>query len=335
MGTSGMQAVPRSSTSVSAPSIPVPTAAEVEAAAKAAKANWPRTLLRPPEEQKVSGRRFKTPGILTILAGAFVVWFFFFPGIGALETEIPQTTALMTLRQEEAEAAVRRGSAPGAEGSCEGIRNDLPTCRKHIVVTAASISPDVLEAVVFAEDSLFTVRQGADWSAMRRAAGYPRDAFEWGNSVDRSDLFAVLPGLLPVMDKVGAAGSLTQRVVQLVYFPPSDGLFRKAREIRTANRLANALSKERIVEIYLNVAEFGPGLYGIEAASQAYFNVSSDKLTRPQAAALVATLATPRTSNPKDDPAEMRRRQALIVRRLNGEAVSIPAPTAPTPPPTP
>lgn len=335
VGTTGMQAVPRDNTPASVPAMPIPSAADVEAAAKAAKANWPRTLLKPPEEQKASGRRFQTPGILTILFVAFFGWFFFTPGISSLATDIPQTTAMMTLRQEEAEAAVRRGNAPGADGSCEGIRNDLPDCRKHSVVTSASIAPAVLEAVVFSEDSLFNVRQGADWSAMRRAAGYPRDAFEWGNSVDRSDLFAVLPGLLKVMDQVGAAGSLTQRVVQLVYFPPSDGLFRKAREIRTANRLAKKLPKERILEIYLNVAEFGPGLYGIEAASQAYFNTSADKLTRAQAAALVATLATPRTSNPKDDPAEMRRRQALILRRLNGEAVSIPAPNAPNPPPGP
>lgn len=335
VGTTGMQAVPRDNTPASVPVMPVPTAAEVEAAAKAAKANWPRTLLKPPEEQKATRRRFQTPGILTILLGAFFVWFFFFPRVGALETEIPQTTAMMTLRQKEAEAAVRRGNAPGAEGSCEGIRNDLPTCRKHTIVSAASIAPAVLEATVFSEDSLFNLRQGADWSAMRRAAGYPRDAFEWGNSVDRSDFFAVLPGLLKVMDRVGQAGSLTQRVVQLVYFPPSDGLFRKAREIRTANRLAKALPKERILEIYLNVAEFGPGLYGIEAASQAYFSTSADKLTRAQAATLVATLATPRTSNPKENPAEMRRRQALILRRLNGEAVSIPAATPPAPPPGP
>ena len=331
IGTMGMQAVPRDNTPASIPAMPIPTLAEVEAAAKATKANWPRTLLKPPEEQKASARQFRTPGILTMLIAAFFIWFFFFPGIGSLKTQIPQTTAMMTLRQEEAEAAVRRGSAPGADGSCEGVRNDLPNCRKHSVVTAASIAPAVLEAVVFSEDSLFNVRQGADWSAMRRAAGYPRDAFEWGNSVDRSDFFAVLPGLLEVMDQVGHAGSLSQRVVQLVYFPPDNGLFRKAREVRTANRLAKALPKERIVEIYLNVAEFGPGLYGIEAAAQAYFNVSADKLTRAQAATLVATLATPRTSNPKDSPAEMRRRQALILRRLNGEAVTIPAPTAAIP----
>jgi serine/threonine protein kinase len=333
MSTTGMQAVPRDNTPASIPAMAIPSAGEIEAAAQAAKANWPRTLLKPPEQQLASARRFRTPGILTMLVAAFFIWFLFLPGTGSLATEIPQTTALMTLRAQEAEAAVRRGSAPGAEGSCEGIRADLASCRKHIVVTAASIAPAVLEAVVFAEDSLFTVRQGADWSAMRRAAGYPRDAFEWGNSVDRSDFFAVLPGLLTVMDRVGEAGSLTQRVVQNVYFPPSDGLFRKAREIRIANRLAKSLSKERILEIYVNVAEFGPGVYGIEAASQAYFNVSADKLTKAQAATLVATLATPRTSNPKYEPAEMRRRQALILRRLNGEAVSIPPATS-TPSPS-
>ena len=93
---------------------------------------------------------------------------------------------------------------------------------------------------------------------------------------------------------------------------------------RLSGRLGRALPKERILELYLNVAYFGAGLYGVEAASQAYFGVPAKAVTKSQAAALVATLATPRSSTPLLEPAAMRRRQALILRRLNGEAVSIP-----------
>jgi len=293
-------------------------------AAAAAKAAWPRTLIRPPEQQKITARSFRAPGILTMLFVAALVWFLFFPQLGDLETTVPQSTALMLMRQTEAEAAVRRGSAPGAEGSCEGVRNDLPNCRKQTPVSLDSIAPAMVDAVRFATDSLFNARQGADWIAMRRAAGYPRDAFEWGNSVDRSDFFSVMPTLLNHMDVVGQSGSLTQRVVQTIWYPADNGLFRKAREIRLANRLAGTLTKDRILELYLNVAEFGPGLYGVEAASQSYFGIPASKLSKAQAATLAATLATPRTSTPAQEPEAMTRRQRLILRRLNGEAVSIP-----------
>jgi membrane carboxypeptidase/penicillin-binding protein len=200
----------------------------------------------------------------------------------------------------------------------------LPTCRKQLVVPMANIAPEMITAVKIASDSLFDVRQVADWTLMRRAAGYPRDAFEWGNSVDRSDLFAVMPTLLNHMETVGRSGSLTQHLVQTIWYPPDNGLFRKAREIRLTNRVASSIGKDRILELYLNVAEFGPGIYGVEAASQAYFGISASKLTKVQAATLAATLATPRSSTPTNKPEVMRKRQALILRRLNGEAVTVP-----------
>ena len=326
MTTSGMLPVAREFTTGNTPAVgnAVVAGGPNSDAAAAAKAAWPRTLIKPPEQQKMTARSFRAPGILTMLFVAAFAWFMFFPRVGDLATTVPQNTALMLARQAEAEAAVRRGSAPGTEGSCEGIRNDLPTCRKQIIVPLDSIAVPMREATIAATDSLFSARQTADWVAMRRAAGYPRDAFEWGNSVDRSDFFSVMPTLLNHMDVVGQAGSLTQRLVQIVWYPADNGLFRKAREIRLANRLAGSLSKDRLLELYLNVAEFGPGLYGVEAAAQAYFNTSASTLTKAQAATLAATLATPRTSTPTNEPAAMRRRQALILRRLNGEAVSIP-----------
>lgn len=335
VASSGMTPVPRltgnagpTPGSTGAMPSPAPDAAATAAALEAQRANWPRTLLRPPEQQVVK-RRFQVPGVLTILVAVTLAWLLFFPRIGALETEVPTSTALMRAREAEAEAAVRRGSAPGADGSCEGPRADLAACRKQTPVAMSEIAPAVAEAVVFGVDTLFPLRLGNDWTAMRRAAGYPRDAFEWGNGIDRADLFAVLPGLLEQMEPVGRAGSLTQRLVQAVYFPADEGLFRKVREVLVARRVAKALPRERILEVYLNVAEFGPGLYGVEAAAQAYFRRSAKDLTRAQAATLAAVLATPRSSTPTVAPEAMRRRQALILRRLNGEPVAIPSDVAP------
>ena len=322
VSTSGMQPVPREVTS---PGVTLAGSSSLPAAGPATSpAPWPRTLLKP-KEQVVSRRRFRAPGMLTLMLVGGLSWFFAFPRFGSLAAAVPETTALMRVRQEQAEAAVRRGTATGAEGSCEGIRNELPDCRTHQVLAMSEIAPVMAEAVVHGMDPLFAERQGADWAAMRRAAGYPRDAFEWSNSVDRADLAAVMPGLLNQMGTVGRAGSLTQHLVQALWFPPNDGLFRKAREIVVTRRLAGALPKERIMELYLNVAEFGPGLYGVEAASQAYFGIAAKDLSKAQAATLAATLATPRTSTPALEPARMRKRQALILRRLNGEAINIPS----------
>ena len=92
----------------------------------------------------------------------------------------------------------------------------------------------------------------------------------------------------------------------------------------TAIRLELALSKDRIMEMYLDVAEFGPGVWGVNAASQAYFGVTPDQLTDAQAAALAATLPQPRTSNPAFRPARMLARRDLILARYDGGKTPVP-----------
>lgn len=307
--------------------VPVANAAD---AAKATATHWPRTLLKPPEQAKRSTLRFRVPGVFTLLLVAGFTWFAWFPPIGSLDDTVPTPTAIMKLRAKEAEAAVRRSGGSAADGNCDGVRADLASCQRHVPVGFDDIAPVMIEATLAGIDPRFNERQGNDWAAMRRAAGYPREAFEWSNGVDRADLFAVVPRLLNHMETVGRTGSLTQRLVQHLYFPPNDGLFRKLREIRTSRRIAKSLPRERIIALYLNVAEFGPGLYGVEAAAQKYFPGTSAKdLTRQQAAILAATLSTPRTSNPAFQPSQMRTRAALIEGRLRGESVVIPPDIAP------
>jgi membrane peptidoglycan carboxypeptidase len=266
----------------------------------------------------------RRPGWRSIALGSLVVWLGCFPTVGGLATTTPGVTALMQARESEADAAVRRNQAPAKNGPCDGIRNDLSSCRTFTPVPLAQIATVMQEAAIIGQDPAFRSRGGNDWVALRRALGYPRDDFDVWNSVDRSDLFTVLPNFRQKMVRVGLSGSLHQRIVQALWFPADDGVLRKMRELLVARRLAGALSPERTLELYLNTAEFGPGLYGVEAAAKAYFNVSAKDLTDVQAATLAATLATPRTSTPIKDPEAMRARQALILRRLRGEEVEIP-----------
>jgi monofunctional glycosyltransferase len=120
------------------------------------------------------------------------------------------------------------------------------------------------------------------------------------------------------------ASTITQQVAKNLYLSPSRNPLRKLKEAVTAYRLERALGKDRILELYLNVAELGPGVWGVEAASRRYFQRSAGRLTLTQSAALAATLPFPRSSNPAYRPARMSRRQDLILRRLRGEPVVVP-----------
>src|SRR5438445_211192 len=91
-----------------------------------------------------------------------------------------------------------------------------------------------------------------------------------------------------------------------------------------ALRLELALSKDRILELYLNIAEWGPGIWGVDAASRAYFAVPAARLTAEQAAELAATLPHPRTSNPTFRPDRTLARRNLILARYRGVDVYIP-----------
>jgi monofunctional biosynthetic peptidoglycan transglycosylase len=96
------------------------------------------------------------------------------------------------------------------------------------------------------------------------------------------------------------------------------------KEAVTAYRLELALPKQRILELYLSIAELGDGVWGVEAASRRYYRKPARRLTESQAAALAATLPFPLTSNPGYRPVRMRKRQSLILRRMRGERIEVP-----------
>jgi monofunctional biosynthetic peptidoglycan transglycosylase len=162
----------------------------------------------------------------------------------------------------------------------------------------ATARSDVLERmIIIAEDSRFKTHHGVDFIELREA---------WATGGRRG------------------ASTITQQLAKNLYLSPSRSLLRKLKEAVTAVRLELALPKERIMELYLRVAEWGPGVWGADAASRSYFGVPVSQLSNAQAAALAATLPQPRTSNPLYRPARMLSRRDLILARYYGGKTPVP-----------
>ena len=165
-------------------------------------------------------------------------------------------------------------------------------------ISPSAHPPALLERmVIIAEDSRFKTHHGIDFIELRDA---------WAAGGHRG------------------ASTITQQLAKNLYLSPSRSIFRKLKEAVTAVRLELALPKERIMELYLENAELGPGIWGMDAASEAYFGVSLSRLTNAQAAALAATLPQPRTSNPIYHPARMLARRDLILARYYGGKSPVP-----------
>lgn len=196
--------------------------------------------------------------------------------------------------------------------------------RVYYPVPLDSVSPLLTEAVLTAEDARFRQHGGMDWVEVRKAVGYRRTRFDWGSAADRAELRRALSGAPGRRQAMRGASTITQQLARNLYLSPSRNPLRKLKEAVTAYRLEHALGKDRILELYLSVAELGPGVWGVEAASRRYFNTPAARLTITQAAALAATLPFPSSSNPAYRPVRMRRRQDLILRRMRGERVEVP-----------
>lgn len=176
-------------------------------------------------------------------------------------------------------------------------RSDCRTVGRSDHVTKPAASPVLERMVIIAEDSRFKTHHGVDFVELREA---------WAAGGRRG------------------ASTITQQLAKNLYLSPSRSIFRKMKEAVTGLRLELALSKERIMELYLRTAEWGPGVWGAEAASEAYFGVGPSRLTPSQAAALAATLPQPRTSNPAFRPARMFARRDLILARYYGGKTPVP-----------
>jgi membrane peptidoglycan carboxypeptidase len=174
------------------------------------------------------------------------------------------------------------------------------------------------------EDNRFPEHHGIDYLAILEALGYRRADFAWSDPKDRAELGYTLRSLWSRRGKLRGASTITQQLAKNLYLSPDRNPLRKVKEGVTAYRLEAALSKRRLMELYLNVAEFGPNIWGAEAASQFYFDRPARRLTPAQAASLAGSLPFPLSSNPAYRTGRMRWRRDLILRRMRGEAVEIP-----------
>lgn len=246
-------------------------------------------------------------GVLVALA---VGSWLFLPWPLFLRTRNPQTTSFILYRQAQARK----------EGRDLTVRKEWAPLEE--------ISPNLRRAVIVAEDHRFRSHHGIDWQALAEETHYRGDtaSFSLLSPGDLRSLAQAVRYGAEHRHEVKGRSTITQQLAKNLYFTPERSLARKAMEAVVAQRLEWFLDKDRILELYLNVAEWGPGIFGAEAASQVYFGVSASALTLSQAAALAATLPHPLTSNPRYRPGRMAWRQALILDRLLGGRTPVPPP---------
>jgi len=216
-------------------------------------------------------------GAVALGFGVLAYSFLTLPDVRPLKTNNPSTTAFIELRAAEARA---KGRQPR---------------RAQRWVAYRHISPDLTRAVLVAEDDLFWQHEGLDLDQLQESL-----ATDWARG------------------RLARGGStITQQLAKNLYLSPSKNPLRKLRELLIARRLEVELKKARILELYLNVIEWGDGVYGAEAASRAYFGVGAADVSPQQAALLAAAIVNPRLLNPAHPSTRLIRRQQLILRRMN------------------
>jgi monofunctional biosynthetic peptidoglycan transglycosylase len=176
----------------------------------------------------------------------------------------------------------------------------------------------MLRAVVVAEDYRFREHTGVDWVSVAEEVRWTGDeSFAWWSPSDLRALGAALGYAWSHRAELRGRSTITQQLAKNLYWGTDRSFVRKAMELVVAGRLERELGKDRILELYLNVAEWGPGIFGVEAAARTYFGRSAADLGLAEAAALAATLPQPLTSNPARNPGRMRWRQELILDRID------------------
>ena len=198
------------------------------------------------------------------------------PDVRSLKSENPKTTAFMELRAREARA---KGEEPR---------------RNHRWVAYRRISPQLVRAVLVTEDSAFWKHDGLDYQQIKESMEVNLERGEFARG----------------------ASTITQQLAKNLYLSPSKNPLRKLRELIIARRLEAELPKQRILEIYLNVIEWGNGIYGAEAAARTYFGKSASQLSSSESALLAAAIANPRLMNPGSPTARLLRRQQMVMRRM-------------------
>lgn len=225
----------------------------------------------------------KRAAIIAVIGAAatgffgFLIYLFWLPDVSTLLLENPKTTAYVQLY----------------------VRRTLSRGKKPIVMMKWTplheISPHLKNAVIIAEDDQFYKHQGVDWEALRAAMEYNRK-----------------------LGRFARGGStITQQVARNLYLSPARNPARKLKEMLLAMKLERVLTKYRILEIYLNIAEWGVGIYGVQAASQIYFGKNASELSVEEAVALAAALPSPWRLNPsRESGPNLSKRKETLVERM-------------------
>jgi monofunctional biosynthetic peptidoglycan transglycosylase len=190
----------------------------------------------------------------------------------------PAQTALMRQRLREAESSGKR---------LQIVQQWIPLSR---------ISRSAIDAVIVAEDGTFFTHNGFDWHEVQE-------------SVEKN---------IKKRSAVRGASTITQQLAKNLYLSTSKDPIRKAKEAIITVLLEWSLTKNRILEIYLNVIEWGNGVFGIEAASRKFFGKSASELTLEEATRLAAVIPSPLKHKPSDNSRYVLRRKAIVLARMKG-----------------
>ena len=229
-----------------------------------------------------SGRAGRVVVGIAALGFAYLAYVYLsLPDVRPLVRTNPSTTAFMRLRIDEARETSRKFS----------IRQRW--------IPYSQISPNLRRAVIVTEDAAFFDHDGIDLSEIK--ASFEKNWEEGG----------LLRG----------GSTITQQLAKNLYLSPSRNPARKLRELLIARRLEAAMGKRRIFELYLNLIEWGDGIFGCEVAAQTYFGKSASDLTMEEAALMAGAIINPREHNPGRPTKRLLRRQQIILRRLGSPTV--------------
>ena len=222
------------------------------------------------------GRRIKIALVIALVAliaiSLPVIISFFYPGVSKLKKENPQKTSFMEYREQQWKEARKKIT----------IRQQW--------VPISRISNYMTKAVIITEDDKFWQHSGFDFEAMEKSL--KKDIKE---------------------KKLKFGGStISQQLAKNLFLTPSKNPLRKIKEAIFTWRIERNLSKRRILELYLNVAEWGEGIFGVEAAAGHYFGKSAADLTAMEAARLATVLPNPRRYNAVGDSNYITTRSRII-----------------------
>jgi monofunctional biosynthetic peptidoglycan transglycosylase len=210
--------------------------------------------------------------------------YFIYPDVAKLKKSYPKKTAFMEYREDEWQKQGKKKKI---------VQQWVPLSR---------VSPYVIKAVLIAEDDKFWTHEGFDYEAMQKAI--EKDI--------KKRKFAV------------GGSTISQQLAKNLYLTPSKNPVRKIKEAIITWRIEKNLSKKRIIELYLNVAEWGEGMFGIEVAARNYFGKSSSELTAKEAARLASVLPNPRKYNPTGTSKFVENRSDRIYQIMVRRGIVIP-----------